>query len=285
MNQEFHIVECPRDAMQGIHAFIPTETKIRYLNALLKVGFQTLDFGSFVSPKAIPQLADTPEVISGLDLSGTSTRLLAIVANFKGAELAVEYEEIAYLGYPFSISETFQQRNTNRSITDSIPLVQEIQDLCIRNRKELVVYLSMGFGNPYGDLWEPELLAGYAGRLHSMGIRTLAIADTIGCATPAQIRDLFPAIINEFPHISFGAHFHSTPNTRTEKIQAALDAGCRRFDVALKGFGGCPFAADELTGNLSTESLLACIQGRFQYNQQALAEAAVMADEIFGTFH
>jgi hydroxymethylglutaryl-CoA lyase len=249
------LIECPRDAMQGINSFIPTAQKVKYLNQLLQCGFHTLDFGSFVSPKAIPQLADTVEVIQQLELENTSTELLAIVANLRGAEVAVGWEEIKYIGYPFSISETFQLRNTQKTIVESLSLLKEIQDLCMRNRKTLVVYLSMGFGNPYGDTWSPEIVLDWAEKVQQEGVSIISLADTTGVATPESIQSLFTTLIPAWPQVIFGAHFHSTPDTWEEKIEAAWNSGCRRFDGALKGIGGCPFAKEELTGNLATENI------------------------------
>jgi hydroxymethylglutaryl-CoA lyase len=250
------IVECPRDAMQGIHDFIPTEKKVAYINSILKCGFDTVDFGSFVSPKAIPQMRDTAQVLDQLDLSAGSSKLLAIVANTRGAEDAVEFEEISYLGFPFSISETFQQRNTNSSISESIIRVEEIQDLCVRNKKELVVYISMAFGNPYGDEWSSDVAINWTKRLAKMGVTTIALSDTIGVSNPDNIKTLFSKLIPEFPGVEIGAHLHTTPTTWEEKVHAAYSVGCRRFDSAIKGFGGCPMAADKLTGNMPTENLL-----------------------------
>lgn len=250
------LIECPRDAMQGLHDFIPTRDKIEYLNLLLKVGFDTLDFGSFVSPKAIPQMADTAEVLDGLDLRDTPTRLLVIVGNRRGAELACAREAIHYLGFPFSISETFQQRNLHSSIADSLERVGEIQELCAQHGKTLVVYLSMGFGNPYGEPWNAGIVGQWAAKLAEMGIGIIALADTIGVANPDSIRYLFSHLIPDFPQVEFGAHFHTTPDTWLEKIDAAFLAGCHRFDGAIMGFGGCPMAADDLTGNMATENML-----------------------------
>jgi hydroxymethylglutaryl-CoA lyase len=249
------IIECPRDAMQGLHNFIPTQTKIDYINQLLKVGFDTLDFGSYVSPKAIPQMADTKEVLAGLNLAQTNTKLLAIIANIKGAEMAVQYPEIKYLGFPFSISETFQQRNTNSSIAESLETVKVIQQLCVSNNKELVVYISMGFGNPYGDDWNTEIVEKWVKEMDQLGIKIISLSDTIGIANPETIAYLFKHLIPTFPNIEFGAHLHTTPNTWQEKITAAYENGCKRFDGAMKGFGGCPMAADDLTGNMPTENM------------------------------
>lgn len=251
------LIECPRDAMQGLHDFIPTATKTAYLNALLSVGFDTLDFGSFVSPKAIPQLQDTAEVLAGLDLSTTRTRLLAIVANLRGAETALQHPEISYLGFPLSVSETFQHRNTNKTITEALADVAAMHELCEQRSRTLVVYLSMGFGNPYGDPWSPEVVADFTRQLADLGIRIVALSDTIGASTAATITPLFAELIPAFPAIEFGAHLHSTPDSWREKITAAYQAGCRRFDGAIGGIGGCPMAADVLTGNMATENLLA----------------------------
>ncbi len=242
--------------MQGLHHWIPTEQKIAYLQQLLQVGFHTLDFGSFVSPKAIPQLADTAEVLAGLDLSETQTQLLAIVANQRGAEEACSFPEINYLGYPFSISETFQLRNTNRSIADSLRLVEDVQHLCHQSGKELVVYLSMAFGNPYGDPWRPELVESWAEKIAAIGVRIISLADTVGSSEPGTIRELFGRLIPRFPEVTIGAHFHAHPLDRVGKLAAAWESGCRRYDVAANGIGGCPFAKDELVGNIATETLM-----------------------------
>jgi hydroxymethylglutaryl-CoA lyase len=250
------LIECPRDAMQGLHDFIPTKIKANYINQLLKVGFDTIDFGSFVSPKAIPQLKDTAEVLNQLDLSTSKSKLLAIVANQRGAVDACNFEEINYLGFPFSISETFQQRNTNSSIEESLKRVENIQELCIQNKKELVVYISMAFGNPYGDSWSSEIVIEWTKKLSNLGIKTIALSDTTGVSNPKNISYLFSNIIPEFTDIEIGAHLHTTPNTWEEKVNAAYQNGCKRFDGAIKGFGGCPMAADDLTGNMPTENLL-----------------------------
>lgn len=278
------IIECPRDAMQGIKTFIPTDVKIEYLNQLLKAGFDTLDFGSFVSPTAIPQMADTVQVLAGLNLDNTNTRLLAIVANFRGAEDAVAYEEISYIGYPFSLSETFQQRNTRRSVQDSLVLVSEIQDLCMRSRKELVVYLSMGFGNPYGDPWSADLVIEFAEKISHLGVNIISLADTVGNADPETIQSVFSRIIPAFPEVELGAHFHSTPFNWSAKIEAAYTAGCRRFDGAIKGFGGCPFAKDELTGNIATENLLAFMHSQNEITgiqPEIFAECMKASEKVF----
>lgn len=250
------LIECPRDAMQGIHEFIPTEKKVAYINSILKVGFDTVDFGSFVSPKAIPQMKDTAEVLAKLELSSTKSKLLAIIANIRGAQDAVHFEEIAYLGFPFSISETFQQRNTNSSIAESLKRVEEIQDLCQKNKKDLVVYVSMAFGNPYGDEWSSEVAIDWTRRLAQMGVKIIALSDTIGASNPQNISYLFSKLVPEFPNVEIGAHLHTTPDTWEEKVHTAYTNGCRRFDSAIKGYGGCPMATDKLTGNMATENLL-----------------------------
>ena len=256
------ITECPRDAMQGVGNFIPTQRKISYLNRLLQVGFDVLDFGSFVSPKAIPQLKDTAEVLAGLDLNNTSTKLLAIIANLRGAQEACKHMEISYLGFPFSVSETFQQRNTNKSIEESLEQLKNIQSLCMENQKHLVVYLSMAFGNPYNDPWSLEVVMDWAHRLSDLGIKTLALSDTIGSANPENISTLFSGLIPALPEVEFTAHLHTTPSNWHANVSAAYDAGCRAFDTAIKGFGGCPMAKDELTGNLATEKLLSFMEER-----------------------
>ena len=251
------IIECPRDAMQGIKShFIPTETKAKYINSLLKVGFDTIDFGSFVSPKAIPQMKDTAEVLSKLDLSTTKSKLLAIVANVRGANDASQFEEIDYLGYPFSISENFQMRNTHKTIDQSIDTLKEVLAIANRTNKEVVAYLSMGFGNPYGDPWSVEIVGEWTEKLSSFGVKILSLSDTIGSSTPEDIDYLFSNLIPSYPQIEFGAHLHTTPAKWHEKVDSAFKAGCRRFDGAIKGYGGCPMAKDELTGNMPTEKLL-----------------------------
>lgn len=254
------LVECPRDAMQGLTDFVPTATKIEYLNLLLKVGFDTLDFGSFVSSKAIPQMRDTEAVLAGLDLSNTNTKLLAIVANLRGVADAVKHDAITYLGFPFSISETFQQRNTNSSISESLQTVEEMLSTCDKHGKFAVVYLSMGFGNPYGDEWNTEIVMQRTAELVARGVKIISLADTVGLSTPAKISEIYPALVKQFPAIEFGMHLHSTPQQRWEKIAAAFDAGCTRMDSALKGFGGCPMASDSLTGNIATEDVITYLQ-------------------------
>ncbi|WP_026450749.1 hydroxymethylglutaryl-CoA lyase [Aequorivita capsosiphonis] len=254
--QHVKIIECPRDAMQGIRDWIPTAEKVKYIQSLLRCGFDTIDFGSFVSPKAIPQMQDTSEVLSKLDLSATNSKFLAIIANLRGAEDAVKHSEIDYLGYPFSISENFQMRNTHKTIAESLVLLQDILNLAHKNNKEVVAYLSMGFGNPYGDPWNVEIVGEWTERLSAMGVKILSLSDTVGTSTPDIISYLFSNLIPRYPHIEFGAHLHTTPNAWHEKVDAAYKAGCRRFDGAIQGFGGCPMAKDELTGNMPTEKML-----------------------------
>lgn len=250
------IIECPRDAMQGIDEFIPTEKKISYINQLLKVGFDTIDFGSFVSPKAIPQMRDTAQVLDGLNLEVSRTKLLAIVANTRGAEDACKFGMITYLGFPLSISETFQKRNTNKSIIEALNTVAEIQELCVKHGKQLVTYISMGFGNPYGDPYDEGIVGKFVDILHTMGVEIVSLADTIGVSKADQIRHLFLDLSRMFPAMEIGVHLHSNPATALEKIEAAYVSGCKRFDGAIKGFGGCPMAEDELVGNLATETII-----------------------------
>lgn len=251
------IIECPRDAMQGIKShFIPTEVKASYINALLRVGFDTIDFGSFVSPKAIPQMKDTAAVLNQLDLSTTRSKLLAIIANLRGAEEAAQFDEIQYLGYPFSISENFQMRNTHKTIDESIQTLDQILEIADKTNKEVVAYLSMGFGNPYGDPWNVDIVGNWTEKLATMGVKILSLSDTIGSSTPDIISYLFSNLIPKYPNIEFGAHLHTTPTTWHEKVDAAYKAGCLRFDGAIMGFGGCPMAKDELTGNMPTEKLV-----------------------------
>jgi len=283
------ITECPRDAMQGIKDWIPTKLKSDYLNELLKVGFEVLDFGSFVSPKAIPQLKDTAEVLTNLDLENTSTNLLSIVANKRGAENACAFDEISVLGFPFSISEEFQQRNTNSSLEESLSRVEEIKSLTDKNNKELVIYLSMAFGNPYGEHWNTEVALHWCQALSDkLEINNIALSDTIGVSNPENISTLFSAVNEEFDKINFGAHLHTTPDTWKEKITAALDNGCIRFDGALKGYGGCPMAADELTGNMATEHIISVLNERelsHSVNMTKLGSAIKKSAEIFNTYH
>ena len=256
MSDILKLIECPRDAMQGIHDFIDTDLKADYINSLLQVGFDTIDFGSFVSPKAIPQMKDTAEVLAKLDLDNTKSKLLAIVANMRGADDASKFSEIGYLGYPFSISETFQLRNTNATIEESLERVMQIQDLCGKTNKELVIYISMGFGNPYGDEWNVEICQKWVDKLADIGIKIMALSDTIGVANPGSISYLFSNLIPSFPKVEFGAHLHTRPDAWEDKIIAAYDSGCRRFDSTISGYGGCPMAKDDLTGNMPTENLL-----------------------------
>jgi hydroxymethylglutaryl-CoA lyase len=277
------IIECPRDAMQGWKQIIPTEKKVAYINSLLEVGFDTLDFGSFVSPKAIPQMADTKEVLGRLHLNSL-TKLLAIVANVRGAEDATAYEQIHYLGFPFSISPTFQIRNTNSSMEESMARIEDIQNLCMRNGKQLVVYLSMGFGNPYGDEYSEEILLKWADEMVQKGISIISLADTVGVATPQQISFALQTLIPKYPQVTFGVHLHASPDNWMEKLEAAISSGCTRFDGALKGIGGCPMAQDELIGNMDTENIISFMQEKgfeLPYNFKALQKSAALASEIF----
>jgi hydroxymethylglutaryl-CoA lyase len=260
------LIECPRDAMQGIHNFIPTEVKAKYINLLLQVGFDTIDFGSFVSEKAIPQLSDTSEVLNKLELGEGRTKLLAIVANLRGIEEAIKHPEISYLGFPFSVSETFQQRNTKAGIETSLLIVEKLLNLCEKSDKQAVIYLSMGFGNPYGDPWSHDIVAHWAAELAERGARVISIADTIGVSSPENIKYLYPHLVTSFPKIEFGIHLHSTPSTWSEKIEAAWESGCRRFDSALGGYGGCPMASDNLTGNIATESLISFLEAKGEHH-------------------
>jgi hydroxymethylglutaryl-CoA lyase len=285
MNSSVHITECPRDAMQGIKDFIPTEKKVEYIQLLLDAGFDTIDFGSFVSPKAIPQMKDTHEVIKKLDLSKTNSKLLAIIANTRGAEEACQYEMIDHLGFPFSISETFQQRNANSSIAESLIRVEEIQKLCLKHNKKMVVYISMAFGNPYGDVWSGEIAIQWSKELHEkIGIEKIALSDTIGVSNPENITQLFSSLIPAFPKVQFGAHLHTTPDTWEEKIHAAYISGCRHFDGAIKGFGGCPMAKDDLTGNMPTEKMLTYFDKnaiKTGISQQNFEKCVWKANDIF----
>jgi len=284
MPEQIKLTECPRDAMQGLHEFIPTELKAAYINLLLQVGFDTIDFGSFVSAKAIPQMQDTAEVLNRLALSSSKSKLLAIVANYRGAEEAAQHNEITYLGFPFSISETFQQRNANSNLDKAINTVEDIYKLCDKTEKKLRVYLSMGFGNPYGDAWSVEILMEWAARITAFGINDIYLADTIGIATPAQITQIMKDL-NNYQNVQFGMHLHSTPDTWKEKIEAAYHGGCRLFDSALKGYGGCPMAKDELTGNIATENLIGYLQSQGEslaLNYDKLQEAMDYSVRIFG---
>lgn len=293
------LVECPRDAMQGWHDIIPTEKKIEYLNSLLQVGFDTLDFGSFVSAKAIPQMADTAAVLEGLDdrliaawgkhdPADRRTRLLAIVANFRGAEEAAAFDQISYLGFPFSVSETFQLRNANKTIEGSLATVEEIQELCVKKDKQLVVYISMGFGNPYGDPWSEEVVFEWVETLTRLGVRIISLADTVGLATPEQVFSVTDYLIRQLPDHTIGVHLHSTPTHWKAKVDAALQAGCRRFDGALKGIGGCPMAGDHLVGNMDTALMIPYFKRHLKYgsllhglDDAALAASLRLAAEIF----
>jgi hydroxymethylglutaryl-CoA lyase len=286
--QKVKIIECPRDAMQGIRDWIPTEKKVQYIQSLLRCGFDTIDFGSFVSPKAIPQMQDTVEVLAQLDLSQTKSKLLAIVANVRGAEAAVLHPEIQYLGYPFSISENFQMRNTHKTIDESIVILQKILDLAEANDKEVVTYLSMGFGNPYGDPWNVEIVGQWAEKLSEMGVKILSLSDTVGTSTPEIIAYLFSNLIPKYPNMEFGAHLHTTPTEWHEKIEAAYEAGCRRFDGAIQGFGGCPMAKDELTGNMPTEKMLSYFTAKKvenNINPMSFESAHNEATKIFTKYH
>ena len=278
------LVECPRDAMQGWKQQIPTAKKIEYINSLLKVGFDTIDFGSFVSPKAIPQMADTKEVIAGLDPDGSVSKLLAIIGNQRGAEEASMFEQISFLGFPFSISETFQQRNTNSSIATSFERVEEIQNICVKTGKQLVVYISMGFGNPYGDLYSEEIVFEWVNKLVGIDIQIISLADTVGLASATQVKDITAYMVESFPGIELGVHLHSTPVNWKEKLEAALSAGCKRFDGALKGIGGCPMANDELVGNMNTEWMIDYLENegfKLNLNEEALEKSLAIAGEIF----
>jgi hydroxymethylglutaryl-CoA lyase len=280
------LVECPRDAMQGIPDFIDTAIKAAYINQLLEVGFHTIDFGSFVSPKAIPQMRDTAEVLDMLDLHKAKSKLLAIVANVRGAEDALHFQEIDFLGFPLSVSETFQQRNTNASIADALKTVESIQHLCEAKGKKQVVYLSMGFGNPYGDPYSPELIAEFVEKLAQLQIETVSLSDTIGAATSELITELFKVNTQAFPHIQFGAHLHSGPDSIEEKVVAALMGGCRRFDGALKGYGGCPMAKDDLIGNMATEVMIETLEKEgydLGLNKSELTESLKLARFVFNS--
>jgi len=278
------LIECPRDAMQGIEHFIPTELKIQYLNALLKVGFDTIDFGSFVSPKVIPQLRDTAEVLTQLHMDSTQSKLLAIVANTRGAQDALHFDEISFLGFPLSISETFQKRNTNKSITEALNTVDEIQNLCVSKRRTLVVYISMGFGNPYGDPYDASIVSQFVGLLKTLGIQIVSLADTVGTASVEQVNTLIASVINDFSDLEIGAHLHSHPAKAVQKIAAAYDAGCRRFDGALKGYGGCPMAEDVLVGNLATETIISFLESKKEkpdIDIEALNNAMSVSTQVF----
>ena len=286
--EQIKIIECPRDAMQGIKQFIPTARKAAYIQSLLRVGFDTIDFGSFVSPKAIPQMEDTAEVLAQLDLSQTRSKLLAIIANTQGASLASGYAEIHYLGFPFSISENFQMRNTHKTIAESLVTLQEILEIADKSNKEVVVYLSMGFGNPYGDPWSMEIVGEWTQKLSDMGVKILSLSDTVGSSTPDVISYLFSNLIPKYPEIEFGAHLHTTGDKWFEKIDAAYKSGCRRFDGAIQGFGGCPMASDDLTGNMPTEKLLSYFTSQREntnISPMSFESAYNEASKLFGEFH
>ncbi len=286
--QDVKLIECPRDAMQGIKDWIPTQKKAQYIQSLLKCGFDTIDFGSFVSPKAIPQMADTAAVLSTLDMSETQTKLLAIVANVRGAKEALAHPQITYLGYPFSISENFQMRNTHKTITQSIATLSEILALSAASNKQVVTYLSMGFGNPYGDPWNVDIVGRWAQKLSQMGVTILSLSDTVGSSTPETISYLFSNLIPTYPNIEFGAHLHTTPTAWHEKIDAAYKAGCRRFDGAIQGFGGCPMAKDELTGNMPTEKMVSYFTAqktKTNIHPMSFESAHNKASDLFNNYH
>ena len=284
MNNLIKLIECPRDAMQGWKNFIPTDKKIEYINSLLNVGFDTIDFGSFVSAKAIPQMADTAEVVRSLKSGVGHTKLLSIVANLRGAEEASVFDQITYLGFPFSVSETFQQRNTNSSIEESLKRVEEIQNLCINKNKKLVIYISMAFGNPYNDLYDEDIVFNWVEKLVEMDIDIISLADTVGVATPEQVYDMTSYLVESLPATEVGVHLHSTFENWQQKLDAAVKAGCNRFDGALKGIGGCPMANDELVGNMNTEWMISYFEKNniaTGLNKEALAESLRIAGEIF----
>ena len=287
MLNEIKIIECPRDAMQGIKQFIPTEKKVQYIQSLLRVGFDTIDFGSFVSPKAIPQMADTAELLEKLDLSKTTSKLLSIIANTRGAEEASKYPEIDYLGYPFSISENFQMRNTHKTISQSIITLSEILETASKSNKQMVVYISMGFGNPYGDPWNVDVVGEWTEKLSAKGVKILSLSDTIGSSEPESISYLFSNLIPKYTNIEFGAHLHTTTSTWFEKVDAAYKSGCKRFDGAIQGYGGCPMAKDELTGNMPTEKLLSYFTSQKNNSLNALSfeSAHNEATKIFSKYH
>ncbi|WP_405225079.1 hydroxymethylglutaryl-CoA lyase [Dokdonia sp. Asnod1-B02] len=288
MNENVKIIECPRDAMQGIKDWIPTESKVQYIQSLLRCGFDTIDVGSFVSPKAIPQMKDSAEVLHSLDLSKTDSKLLSIVANLRGAQDAVQHEMVDYLGYPFSISENFQMRNTHKTIAQSVDLLKDIIELASSKDKELVVYISMGFGNPYGDPWNVDIVGEWAEKLSSMGVKILSLSDTVGTSDAETIDYLFSNLIKRYPEVEFGAHLHTTPTTWHEKVDAAYKAGCRRFDGAIQGFGGCPMAADDLTGNMPTEKLIsyfASVKANDNVNAMSFESSYNEALKVFQKYH
>jgi hydroxymethylglutaryl-CoA lyase len=282
------IIECPRDAMQGIKPFIPTQRKAAYIQSLLRVGFDTIDFGSFVSPKAIPQMQDTAEVLAQLDLSQTKSKLLAIIANTQGAEILSKHATIQYLGFPFSISENFQMRNTHKTIAESLITLSEILEIAYKTNKDVVAYLSMGFGNPYGDPWNVDIVGEWTQKLATMGVKILSLSDTVGTSTPEVIHYLFSNLIPKYPEVEFGAHLHTTPDKWFEKIDAAYQSGCRRYDGAIQGFGGCPMATDDLTGNMPTEKLLSYFTEKKETTNtspMSFESAYNEASKLFGEFH
>jgi len=278
------LIECPRDAMQGLETFIPTNAKARYINQLIKVGFDTIDFGSFVSPKMVPQMQDTPALLDKIDIAGSKTKLLAIVANTRGAFEACNYDAITYLGFPLSVSETFQLRNTNKTIGEALNVLEEIKNACDKSSKKLVTYISMGFGNPYNDPHDIDLVVGFVDVLKTLGSDVISVADTIGASNPQSIETMFGLISKQFPNLEIGAHLHSTPHTANEKIEAAFNSGCKRFDGAILGFGGCPMADDELVGNLATEKIIDYLESqgvKSEINFLELGKAIQIAGEIF----
>ena len=283
-DSDIKLIECPRDAMQGWKSFIATDDKIRYINSLLKVGFDTLDCGSFVSAKAIPQMADTKELLAGLEMQDSRSKLLVIIANTRGAEEASIYEHVRYLGFPFSVSETFQKRNTNSTLAESFIRVEQIQEICVKKNKQLVIYVSMGFGNPYNDAYSDEIVFEWVSKISSLGIRIIALADTVGLATPQQVSNITGYLINKMPGHEIGVHLHSTSANWEEKLEAAFQAGCKRFDGALKGIGGCPMANDELVGNMNTELMISYFEKHHllkNLNHEALARSLKIASAIF----
>lgn len=284
MSPSVKLIECPRDAMQGLEQFIPTAVKSEYINRLLKVGFDTIDFGSFVSPKAIPQMADTPQVLEQLDMKDTRTKLLAIIANKRGAEEAARHARISYLGFPLSLSDTFQRRNTNKSIPDALNSLEDVKNICLKANKKLVTYISMGFGNPYGDPYDAALVGQFVDILITLGSDVISLADTIGVAASEGIESLFSSISKQFPKEEIGVHLHSTSHTSRSKIEAAWRGGCRRFDGALRGFGGCPMAKDELVGNIATEAIVSFLEDRavpLPLDKMKFMEALASADKLF----
>jgi hydroxymethylglutaryl-CoA lyase len=288
MSQNIKIIECPRDAMQGIKPFIPTDRKVTYIQSLLNIGFDTIDFGSFVSPKAIPQMQDTALVLEQLDLTTTNTKLLAIIANTQGAAIAANHKPIQYLGFPFSISENFQMRNTHKTIAESFVSLKEILEIGYKTDKEVVAYLSMGFGNPYGDPWNVDIVANWTEKLSNLGVKIISLSDTVGSSTPEVIDYLFSNLIPKYKNVEFGAHLHTTPDSWFEKINAAFQAGCNRFDGTIQGFGGCPMATDALTGNMPTEKMLSYFEDKnikTNIHQQNFQDCYQQAKILFSEYH